>query len=59
MNEDYQNSVQSSEYAIAIDPDDAEGLLSKANALYRLNNYEQALEYYERYTSKYPTTSSA
>ncbi len=54
MNEDYQNSVQSSEYAIAIDPDDAEGLLSKANALYRLNNYEQALEYYRRYGEQVP-----
>ena len=40
MNEDYSGSVESSEYAIAIDPDDPEGLLAKANGLYRLNNFE-------------------
>ena len=52
MNEDYSGSVESSEYAIAIDPNDPEGLLSKANALYRLNNYEEALKYYERYSQQ-------
>jgi tetratricopeptide (TPR) repeat protein len=49
MNEDYSNAVQSSEYAIAIDPEDPEGLIAKANSLYRLNDYEQALDYYRRY----------
>ena len=49
MNEDYSGSVQSSEYAIAIDPNDPDGLLSKANGLYRLGNYEQALDYFRRY----------
>lgn len=36
MNEDFSGSVTSSEYAIAIDPNDADSLLNKANALYRL-----------------------
>jgi tetratricopeptide (TPR) repeat protein len=54
MNEDYSSSIQSSEYAIAIDPTDAEGLLSKANGLYRLGNYEEALEYYRRYSDQQP-----
>lgn len=54
MNEDYSNSIQSSEYAIAIDPHDPEGLIAKANGLYRLNNYEQALEYYHRYLEQVP-----
>lgn len=54
MNEDYSGAVQSSEYAIAIDPDDPEGLLSKANGLYRLMNYEEALEYYRRYSERIP-----
>lgn len=49
MNEDYSNAVQSSEYAIAIDPEDPESLIAKANCLYRLNDYEQALDYYRRY----------
>lgn len=54
MNEDYSRSVESSEYAIAIDPNDPESLLAKANGLYRLNNYEEALKYYERYSEHEP-----
>lgn len=54
MNEDYSNSIQSSEYAIAIDPDDPEGLMAKANGLYRLGNYEEALEYFTRYVERVP-----
>ncbi|WP_289144401.1 tetratricopeptide repeat protein, partial [Xylanibacter rodentium] len=36
MNEDYDEAITSSEYAIAIDPKDSYGLLAKANSLYRL-----------------------
>ncbi len=54
MNENYSGSVESSEYAIAIDPDDPEGLLSKANGLYRLGNYEDALDYFQRYSTHVP-----
>lgn len=54
MNEDYSGAVQSSEYAIAIDPEDPEGLVAKANSLYRLGNYEGALDYYERYAKLEP-----
>ena len=54
MDEDYGESITSSEYAIAIDPTDAESLLTKANGLYRLNNYEEALKYYQRYEELMP-----
>ena len=54
MDEDYNNSIQSSEYAIAIDPKDPDGLLSKANGLNRLENYEEALKYYQRYAEEVP-----
>lgn len=54
MNEDYDASITSSEYAIAIDPEDPEGLFAKANGLYRLGNYEEALKYYERYLKREP-----
>ena len=54
MSEDYSGSVESSEYAIAIDPDDPEGLLSKANGLYRLGNFEEALDYFQRYSERVP-----
>ena len=49
MNEDFSGAITSSEYAIAIDPDDPEGVINKANALYRLGNYEEAIRYYDRY----------
>lgn len=48
MDEDYSNAITSSEYAIAIDPNDPDGLASKANGLFRLGNYEDALEYFRR-----------
>ncbi|MBR2234431.1 MAG: tetratricopeptide repeat protein [Prevotella sp.] len=54
MSENYSASVESSEFAIAIDPDDPDGLLSKATALFRLNNYEEALKYFERYSEHVP-----
>lgn len=52
MNEDYGASVTSSEYAIAIDPNDPESILAKANGLYSLENYEEALNFFERYSEK-------
>ena len=54
MKEDYSASVASSEYAIAIDPEDPEGVLAKANALFRLENNEEALRYFERYCQLVP-----
>ena len=54
MNEDFSGSVTSSEYAIAIDPHDAESILSKANSLYSLGNYESALTYFQRYSEIMP-----
>ncbi len=55
MNEDYDEAITSSEYAIAIDPKDSYGLLAKANSLYRLNKYKEALDYYGRYCEINPT----
>lgn len=54
MKEDYGASISSSEYAIAIDPNDAEGILAKANGLYRLDNFEEALNYFQRYNELIP-----
>ena len=55
MDEDYGAAVTSSEYAIAIDPDDPDSLIAKANSLLKLGNYEQAAEYYARYAKACPT----
>lgn len=54
MNEDYSEAVQSSEFAIAIAPDDPESIFAKANGLYRLGNFEEALTYYQRYDELEP-----
>lgn len=48
MNEDYNNAITSSEYAIAIAPNDPEGIASKANGLFRIGNYPEALKYFQR-----------
>lgn len=44
------DSISSSEYAIAINPSDDEALMNKANGLFSLGNYEEALDFYRRYT---------
>ncbi len=54
LEEDYNASVTSSEYVIAIDPKDPDGLLNKANGLMKLNNFEEALEYFRRFTEVCP-----
>lgn len=45
----YQESITSSEYSLAINPDDEEALLNKANGLFSLGNYEDALVFYQKY----------
>lgn len=59
MNRDFSSAIQSSEYAIAIDPDDPDALLSKANGLFELDNYEEALQYFERFNKIDPTDEVA
>lgn len=49
MDEDYGAAITSSEYAIAIDPEDPEGLLAKANGLLKIGNFEESIDYYRRY----------
>ena len=49
LDQDYNAAVTSSEYALAIDPKDPQGLLSKANGLYQLGNYKDAIEFFTRY----------
>lgn len=51
MCEEYSDSINSSEFAIAIDPNYPESILAKANGLYRLENYEEALAWFERYSA--------
>ncbi|MBQ6652859.1 MAG: tetratricopeptide repeat protein [Prevotella sp.] len=48
------DSITSSEYSIAINPNDEEAILNKANGLYALTNYDEALHYYQRFTKLCP-----
>ena len=52
--ERYNESMTSSEYAIAINPADDEALFNKANVLMRLSNFEEAQHYFERYSEVCP-----
>ena len=54
MKRDYSAALISSEFAIAIDPNNSEGFMSKANILYTRGHYEEALVYFEKYTEKEP-----
>lgn len=49
-----EESIQSSEYSIAINPNNTAALLNKANGLYNLGNYKEALVYYKRYNKLCP-----
>ena len=49
-----EDSIQSSEYSIAINPKNSVALLNKANGLYNLGNYGEALKYYLRYNELCP-----
>jgi len=47
MRNDIQSSITSSEYSIAINPNDTDAILNKGNALFQLGNYEEALKCYQ------------
>lgn len=59
MNNRINDSITSSEYSIAINPDDEEALLNKANGLFSLGNFKDALEYYSRFHKLCPDEGSA
>ena len=54
-----QESIQSSDYSLAINPDNAPALLNKGNGMYNLGNYKEALLYYKKYMEKNANDESA
>lgn len=54
MNGKIKDSIQSSEFAIAINPNDSEANMNKANGLFSLNNFEEALKYYNKFSELEP-----
>lgn len=56
MHNEIMESIQSSEFALAINPNDEEATLNKANGLFSLGNFEEASKYYERFTKISPNS---
>ncbi len=48
-NGELSDSITSIEYAIAINPEDADAIRGKAEGLFKLENYEEALALFKRY----------
>lgn len=59
MSNRINDSITSSEYSIAINPNDVEAILNKANGLFSLGNFTEALKYYERYSRLCPEEGAA
>ena len=53
------DAITSSEFSIAINPNDEEALLNKANGLFSLGNFKEALKYYGRFHKLCPDEGSA
>ena len=49
-----RDSISSSEFSIAINPDNEEAILNKANGLFSLGNFEEAKKFYKRYSELCP-----
>ena len=58
MQNEINDAITSSEYSIALDPNNAQALFSKANGLFELGNFEDAYNYYNRYSTNCPDDES-
>lgn len=54
MSNNIKDSITSSEFSIAINPDDDEAILNKANGLFFLGNVDEAMKYYRRLSALRP-----
>lgn len=59
LSNDIKSSIESSEFSLAIDPDDTDALLNKANGLIMLGNTREAIKCYERYRQLQPQSEVA
>lgn len=58
LHDEISKAITSSEFSIAINPENAEGILNKAHGLFGLGNYEEAQKYYKHYTELNPDDES-
>lgn len=59
MSNHINDAITSSEYSIAINPNDEEAIFNKANGLFTLGNYEEALKYYKKFHALNPNDGMA
>lgn len=59
MSNRFNDSITSSEFSIAINPNDEEAILNKANGLFSLGNFQEAMKYYERFHKLCPDEGAA
>ncbi len=52
-------SIESSDFSLAINPDDADAVINKANGLTLLNNFDEAIKYYRRFQKLQPHSEIA
>ncbi|MFZ1236466.1 MAG: tetratricopeptide repeat protein [Prevotella sp.] len=55
---EFNKSISSSEYSMAINPNDEEAVLNKGNGLFCLGNYQEALRYYKLFSKLSPNDAS-
>lgn len=58
MKDELNETLDCVDFGIAIDPEDPDCLLLKANVLFKKNSYKEAVRYYERYLSEVPADAS-
>lgn len=58
LDNDVSKSLESTDFALAIDPEDTEALLNKANCLTMLGNYNEGLECYSHYKRLQPQSEA-
>lgn len=54
LHRNLKGSIESSDFSLAIDPDNPDAIINKANGLSALGNFDEALKYYQRYGELQP-----
>lgn len=58
LDNDVSKSLESTDFALAINPEDTEALLNKANCMTMLGNYKEGMENYQHYKQLQPQSEA-
>ena len=59
LNDKVTDALSSSEYSLAVSPDNPGGIMCKAQALCKMFQFEEAAKYYERYAEYHPNDANS